>query len=275
MVAIDLGEIATPTFSNESIEMTKISEWNSTNKTPLIGGWTLLGPSSAEVMSFSNLDWIGLDAQHGAFDDRLTLEALHLIPRDRIDVIVRVPRLDEAWIGRVLDAGARGVIVPMVETQKDAELATRACRYPGQGTRSWGQAGGRWGRAEIDPITSNKEVVCAVMVESRTGLDNVEAIAATPGIDMIYVGPFDLSIALGIHIDELLESGLEGDLGILLDACKRNNVIPGVFAGTAARTARFLELGFEVIAAGTDVGMLTDSSNAISNRTGATSNSSY
>jgi 4-hydroxy-2-oxoheptanedioate aldolase len=227
--------------------VTRITTWKQNHEGTLIGGWGLLGAATAETMSFSGLDWIGLDAQHGSFNDGSVLEALHAIPRERVDALVRVPRNDEAWIGRVLDAGARGVIVPMVETAEDAQRAASACRYPAQGTRSWGQVGGRWGRDEIDPVTSNQEVVCSVMVESETGLRNVDAIASTPGIDMIFVGPFDLSIALGTTVHELLERGAEGQLGEIVAACQKHNVIPGAFAGTA----------------GTDHGMLGDAARAL------------
>ncbi|QPZ38321.1 HpcH/HpaI aldolase family protein [Paramicrobacterium chengjingii] len=243
--------------------MTRISNWKQNHDGVIVGGWGLLGPASAEVMSLSALDWVALDAQHGSFDDRSALEALHAIPRERMDVLVRVPRNDEGRIGRVLDAGARGVIVPMVETEEDARRAAQACRYPSQGTRSWGQVGSRWGRPEIDVATSNAEVVCAVMVESRTGLDNVDAIAATPGIDMIFVGPFDLSIALGTTVHDLLAQGRNGELGTIVAACERHNVIAGAFAGTVERSERLAELGFSALAAGTDEGMLAASSQAL------------
>lgn len=240
--------------------MTRLTNWNQAHNGAIIGGWSLLGPSSAEVMSLSGLAWVALDAQHGSFDDRSVIDALHAIGRERTDVLVRVPRNDEAWIGRVLDAGARGVIVPMVQTADEARHAALACRYPKEGTRSWGQIGSRWGRPEVDPITSNAEVVCAVMVESQIGLNNVDAIAAIPGIDMIFVGPFDLSIALGTTVDELLNKGNDGALGTIVDACRRHNVMLGAFAGTAERTIRLSELGFTVLAAGTDAGMLEEAS---------------
>jgi 4-hydroxy-2-oxoheptanedioate aldolase len=162
----------------------------------------------------------------------------------------------------VLDAGARGVIVPMVETAADAEAAARACRYPPNGSRSWGQMVGNWGRPEVDPNTSNANVICAVMVENDTGLANVDAIAATEGVDMIYVGPFDLSIALGTTVDDLLSVGRGGPIGKILDACERHGVVPGAFAGTEVRARRLAELGFVVLAVGTDAGLLKDASNA-------------
>lgn len=243
--------------------MTKLTIWKREYEGPIIGGWGLLGPETAEIMSLTALDWIGVDAQHGAFDDRLSLDALHAIPKDRTDVLVRVPRNDEARIGRVLDAGARGVIVPMIETEDDALLAARACRYPSQGTRSWGQVGSRWGRPEIAPEPSNLEVVCGVMIESATGLENLDAIAAIEGIDMIFVGPFDLSIALNTTVHEMLAEGRDGALGRIAAACERHNVFTGAFAGTSERAAQLFDLGFQVLAANTDAGMLAQASESL------------
>ncbi len=236
--------------------MSRLTEWGSNARGPLTGGWSSLGPATAEVLTLSGLDWVILDAQHGIFDDRSVVETLHLIPRGRTDVMVRVRRNDEALIGRSLDAGARGVIVPMIETAEDARRASEACRYPPQGNRSWGQFSTSWGIPEVTVEESNRTVVCGVMVENQRGLDNVDAIAAVPGVDMIFVGPFDLSIALGIDIDELLGRGGDGPLGTIVSACKRHDVIPGIFAGTVERAATLANLGFVAIAAGTDAGLL-------------------
>lgn len=236
--------------------MSRLTEWGSNARDPLMGGWSSLGPATAEVLTLSGLDWVILDAQHGVFDDRSVVETLHIIPRGRTDVMVRVRRNDEALIGRSLDAGARGVIVPMIETAEDARRASEACRYPPQGGRSWGQFSTSWGRAEVSVEESNRTVVCGVMVENQRGLDNVDAIAAVPGVDMIFVGPYDLSIAFGIDIDELLGKGSAGALGTIVSACKRHDVIPGVFAGTVERAVTLANLGFVAIAAGTDAGLL-------------------
>ena len=236
--------------------MSRLTEWGSNARGPLMGGWSSLGPATAEVLTLSGLDWVILDAQHGTFDDRSVVETLHVIPRGRTDVMVRVRRNDEALIGRSLDAGARGVIVPMIETADDARRASEACRYPPQGGRSWGQFSTSWGIAEVSVEESNRTVVCGVMVENQRGLDNVDAIAAVPGVDMIFVGPYDLSIALGIDIDELLGKGSAGALLTIVSACKRHDVIPGIFAGTVERAVTLADLGFVAIAAGTDAGLL-------------------
>jgi len=218
-------------------------------------------PAAAEPLSFGHGGWIGLDAQHGFYDDRAIRQAMHVIS-PATDVIVRVPENDPAWIGRVLDTGARGVIVPMIEDAEQAARAAEATRFPPAGHRSWGQFAEHWGRVERTVAEANAYAVCAVMVETRKGLDNVDAIAAVPGIDMIYVGPFDLSIALGLSIEDLL-AGDGSELATITAACHDHDVIPGAFAGTSARTAMLTGLGFEVLAAITDRQILTDGAAAL------------
>lgn len=220
-----------------------------------MGVWSLLGPTLAETISHGKPGWIGLDGQHGFYDDRAIREALHVIRT--VDALVRVPSHDGAAIGRALDAGARGVIIPMIETAEEAARAAAAVRYPTVGARSWGPFAEYWGRQEIAVNEANAQAVCGVMVETRRGLDHVEEIAATPGVDMIFVGPYDLSISLDTSLDELI-AGLQEELKAIVSACQANDVIPGAYAGTSERTARLADLGYELIAATTDRKLLLD-----------------
>lgn len=242
--------------------MSRITNWASDTQRPLIGGWALLGPSTAAALALSEADWVGVDAQHGSFDAAAVEQALRLIEPGR-DVLVRVPVSSPEWIGRALDAGARGVIVPMVETGADAEEAVRLSRYPGVGDRSWGPFVGRWGRPVTGPEEANASIVCAVMVENRRGLENVDAIASTTGVDMIFVGPFDLSLALGTDVDDLLEQGVDGPLGVIVEACRKYDVIPGAFAGNRARVAALSAIGFRVLAGGEDIELLKAAASAM------------
>src|ERR671918_653053 len=182
--------------------MSRLTNWSPTSG---LGVWSLLGPAAAETVSHGKPGWIGLDGQHGLYDDRAVRDALHVITT--VDALVRVPSHEVGAIGRALDAGARGVIVPMIETAEEAALAAAAVRYPTVGARSWGPFAEYWGRQEIAVDEANSQAVCGVMVETRRGLDNVEEIAATPGVDMIFVGPYDLSISLGTSLDELVAGG--------------------------------------------------------------------
>jgi 4-hydroxy-2-oxoheptanedioate aldolase len=220
------------------------------------GAWsTLSGSFTAEILARSGVAWVALDAQHGTYDQadiQDTLLALHSVP---VPIFVRVADDSAAGIGRVLDCGAAGVIVPLVDGPDQAAAAARACRYPPRGARSWGPVTGLVGRIAPDPRPANDHVMCAVMIETRAGIDSVRQIAATEGVDMVFVGPFDLSLALGLDVDDLLADDSDGSpLTAVLQACAESGIRAGAFAGSPARADRLAALGF------TDVVVLTDAS---------------
>lgn len=232
--------------------MTRMTTWTPVSGT---GVWSLLGAAAAEAVSHGSPGWIGLDAQHGFYDDQSIRDTLHAVTA--ADILVRVRSLDAGEIGRALDAGARGVVVPMIESAETAARAAAAVRYPPVGSRSWGPFAPYWGRAEVGVEEANRQVVCGVMVETRAGLDHVDEIAATPGVDMIFVGPYDLALSLGTPLDALI-AGDKGELQSVVSACRARDVIPGVYAGSPARARQLAALGFEVVAARSDRDLLID-----------------
>lgn len=163
----------------------------------LVGYWiTLDHPAATERIAANGYDYVCLDLQHGLLDYPGALAGVMAAELGGSTGIVRVPTNDAAWIGKALDAGARAVIVPLVDTPADAERAARACRYPPAGVRSFGPA-----RASLRigpaPREADRQVACIVMIETATGLANAADICAVPGVDAVYVGPSDLSIAIG------------------------------------------------------------------------------
>jgi 4-hydroxy-2-oxoheptanedioate aldolase len=163
----------------------------------LIGYWvTSDSPAIAERLASVGYDYICLDVQHGLLDYPGVLHGLTAVAAAGAAGVVRVPPSDPAWIGRALDAGARGVIVPLVSTVQEAAAAAAACRYPPAGRRSYGPV-----RSALSigpaPRAADDQVACIVMIETHDGLRNAAAICAVPGVDAVYVGPADLSIALG------------------------------------------------------------------------------
>ncbi|MBY8341059.1 aldolase/citrate lyase family protein [Streptomyces spinosirectus] len=237
--------------------MTRTTTWTPASGT---GVWSVLGAAAAEAVSHGNPGWIGLDAQHGFYDDQSMRDALRAVTA--ADVLVRVRSLDAGEIGRALDAGARGVIVPMIECAESAARAAAAVRYPPVGSRSWGPFAPYWGRAEVGVEEANRHVVCGVMVETRAGLDRVDEIAATPGVDMVFVGPYDLALSLGVPLDDLV-AGDKGELRAVVSACRAHDVIPGVYAGSSARARQLAGMGFEVLAARSDRDLLIDGVGAL------------
>jgi 4-hydroxy-2-oxoheptanedioate aldolase len=210
-----------------------------------LGAWLAMPSTvSAELMARLGFDWLTIDLQHGLIDFARMVEMLQAIGTTPTTAMVRVPVAESSWIGRVLDAGAAGVIVPLVDTADEARTAVEACRYPPRGRRSYGPfraaviAGGSYSpRADED-------VVCLVMIETRDGLDNLDAILDVPGIDGVFVGPNDLSLALGLppggdHDERVFVEAIER----IVAGCRARGLVAGC-ASTAAIAPKRLAQGF-------------------------------
>ncbi|WP_382305128.1 HpcH/HpaI aldolase/citrate lyase family protein [Herbiconiux sp. UC225_62] len=223
---------------------------------PSTGLWATLGhPHTAAAMAVDGIDWICLDAQHGRFDDAAMLDALDHLRLRRTRVLVRVLAARDDVIGRALDGGADGVIVPLVSSAAEAGESVAAAFYPPIGRRSWGPM--------IDPAPNpaqaNEHVLCAVMVETAEALDRVEEIAATPHLGMIFVGPFDLSLALGLDLEEMIDDlDTNSPLQRVVRACRSAGIAAGVFAGAPERASRLRRHGFDAVSISTDARVLAD-----------------
>lgn len=163
---------------------------------PLLGGWVTFDSFAlVEQLAALPFDYLGLDTQHGMLDVPTAARLLYAVPTDGVTTLVRVPANDAAQIGKILDCGADGVIVPMVNSADEAAAAVAACRYAPAGVRSFGPVRRHIGR---DPAALDARVACFVMVETVEALANVEAIARTPGLTGIYLGPADLAVSMGL-----------------------------------------------------------------------------
>lgn len=229
-------------------------------RSPRTGAWLTLGePRLTRELAQTDVGWLGLDAQHGHFDDRSLRDALGGRTAGTAPILVRVAANDPALIGRALDAGADGVIVPLVSSVADAEAAVAASRYPPSGARSWGPLPGtRSVHAPGSDHTEHAVPLCSVMIETAAALDSVEAIASVAGVDMIFVGPFDLSLALGRDVDDVLSSRHEeAPLARIARACSAAGIQAGAYAGSPERAGLLAAAGFRWIAATTDTGLLS------------------
>ncbi len=200
-----------------------------------------------------------LDAQHGLYDAGSLASTLLQWGSVTTPAFVRMADQSPVGIGRVLDLGASGVIVPLVDNAEQASAVAASCRYPPLGSRSWGPMTGLVGRTSPDPGQANAGVMCAVMVETAGGIDAVQAIAATPGVDMVFVGPFDLSLALGLDVDDMVDdTSSNSPLAGIVRACRDAGIRAGVFAGAPERARRLARFGFTDIVVLTDAGLLAD-----------------
>ncbi|MFD3445076.1 HpcH/HpaI aldolase/citrate lyase family protein [Microbacteriaceae bacterium 4G12] len=248
------------------------------------GAWlTLTEPLAAYLLASAGFDWLCVDEQHGGAGPADTAAVIGAAAAaggagaasglsgasgsdgpSAAEVLVRVPWNRPEYIGRALDSGARGVIVPMVESAAEAEEAAAACRYPPRGRRSWGPSRTGYAVPGAGAVTeSNDRVLCLVMIETPAALDRVEEIARVPGVDGIFVGPFDLSIALGRPVDEVLADGApDAPLPRIVAACRAAGVIAGAYAGSVDRAAALRDRGFDLLAVASDTDLLQSAAQA-------------
>ena len=239
------------------------------NKTPVINGWlSIASPFSAEIMAAQGFDSITIDVQHGAVDYTDLLPMYQAMKASPVTLMARVPWLDPAAIMKSLDAGAMGIICPMINNRAEAEAFASYMRYPPHGQRSYGPTRALYAYEGYD-LKVNEEVLAIAMIETGEGYENLEAIASTPGIDGIYVGPSDLT--LGTEQGRLPE-GLDREEPEMIEriqriaaVCKENDIFACIHCMTADYAARAVGWGYDLTTVGGDVRfMATAAKTAIS-----------
>jgi 4-hydroxy-2-oxoheptanedioate aldolase len=219
---------------------------------PTFGLWAAIGSSlTAELGAVTGFDYVCVDLQHGLSDERTMVTMLQATVAAGSTPLVRVAWNEPGLIMRALDLGATGVIVPLVGNRAEAARAVEACRYPPEGTRSYGPSRAQLVVGSTVPAELAAAALCFVMIETREGLERVEEIAGTPGLDGIYVGPSDLSLALGLT-PGVGGPALEEAIARVREAAHAHGLIAGMHcaSGLAAR-ARAAE-GFELVTVGVD-----------------------
>lgn len=214
---------------------------------------TLGSVEAAEILGGLGFDWLFLDAEHGALEPRDVLLLLQAIG-GRTPSLVRIPSLDEAWVKRVLDAGAEGIIVPQVETVAQAERAVRYAHFPPVGTRGLGTARANgYGLGLADFLaTSEERVTVVIQAETRAAVEHIEELVRVPGLDAVFVGPYDLSASLGFPgaVDHPV---VREAIGRVEGACRGVGLAAGVFSLSPEGIPN---AGFTLLAAGVDAVLL-------------------
>jgi 4-hydroxy-2-oxoheptanedioate aldolase len=222
----------------------------------VLGYWAVLdNPVGTERLARTGYDYVALDAQHGLIGYSGLLRGLTAIDAAGGCVgLVRVEANDITPIGRALDAGAAGVIVPLINTAADAAAAVAATRYPPVGIRSYGpmRSGLRIGP---EPALANRSVVVLAMIETPQGLANVEEIAATPGLDGLYIGPSDLTLAVGgaTPSDAAVADVFDKALTRVRNACEASGITAGIHTASGTIAARRLAEGFTFVSVASDL----------------------
>ncbi|MEK0084584.1 HpcH/HpaI aldolase family protein [Benzoatithermus flavus] len=199
------------------------------------------------VAARGSVEAVTLDLQHGLFDLGTAVHALRAVAAHGRAPLVRLPDIDAAVTGYVLDAGAAGVIAPMVESPAEAEALVAACRYPPRGRRSHGPTRAAL-RPDADVFAAAEQVVAFAMIETRTGLERCEELAAVDGLDGLFVGPGDLGLLLGLGAgQDRDEPELQEAFARVLAACRRAGKRIGIHAASARYAARMAASGFDLV----------------------------
>ncbi|CAN5671736.1 aldolase/citrate lyase family protein [soil metagenome] len=224
------------------------------------GVWSMIPDAFAsELVAGAGYDYVCVDGQHGLADFSSMVSIFQSVGASGAAPLTRVLTNDAGLIGRSLDAGAMGVIVPLVNNAEEAARAVAACRYPPGGLRSYGPVRASEVIRSKDPADLDGEVLCFVMVETREGLEKVEEIAATPGLDGIYIGPADLALSLGLAPTlEITENAHIEAVCRIRDACRRNGIVASIHCGAGEWARKHAEAGFDMVTVTMDTKLLTE-----------------
>ena len=221
----------------------------------VINGWLQIPSSfSAEVMSKQSWDSLTIDLQHGAVDYASALQMFQAISTSEIVPMARLNWNDPGQIMKILDAGCYGVICPMISNRKEAEKFVDACLYPPKGYRSFGPIRGLlYGGADYGDH-ANDEIIKFAMIETKEALGNLDKIMSTPNLDGIYIGPADLSLAIGAKpgFDNPEGTPTYNEMLNILKHAKKNNIIAGIHNATPEYAEKMIKLGFQFVTVGSD-----------------------
>ncbi len=227
---------------------------------PIINGWLQIPSSfSAEVMAHQGWDSLTIDMQHGVIDYQNALQMLQAISTTDVTPLARVNWNEPGQIMKILDAGCYGVICPMVSNKFEAEKFVQACMYPPKGYRSFGPIRGLiYGGPDYGEY-ANDEVLKLAMIETKEALDKLDEIMSTPGVDGIYIGPADLSLAIGEKpsFDNPEGSPQYKKIVEILDHAKKNNIAAGIHNASAEYAKKMIDIGFNLVTIGSDQKALT------------------
>ena len=225
---------------------------------PILNAWlSSASPYAAEVVAHLDFDAVTIDCQHGMIGFEGAIGMLQAISTGQAIPFVRPSRNDAAEIMRFLDAGAYGVICPMISTGQQAAELVAACRYPPHGSRSFGPARGLTYGGTDYQAHANTEIVVLAMIETAEGLDNLDAILATTGLDGVYIGPNDLALALGCApMTESSAPRVMEAVERIRAATVEREQIAGIFCSNGAAAARRLAEGFDLVTPGNDMALL-------------------
>ncbi|MBA3908476.1 MAG: 2,4-dihydroxyhept-2-ene-1,7-dioic acid aldolase [Rhodobacter sp.] len=230
---------------------------------PTLNAWCSIGNAfTAEIMAAQGFDSVTVDMQHGALDYSDLLPMFQAMRASGATLLARVPWLDPAAVMKALDAGAEGIICPMVNTAEEAARLVSYMRYPPLGSRSFGPTRAAFAHGADYAVRANADMLAFAMIETAEGFANLDEIVSTPGLDGIYVGPADLSLSLS---QGKLAAGMDREepemiaaLQEIAVACQRRGIIAALHCGTPNYAARAIGWGYRMTTVGGDTRFLSN-----------------
>ncbi|KAL2067393.1 hypothetical protein VTL71DRAFT_1818 [Oculimacula yallundae] len=225
-----------------------------------MGCWQMIpGSNVSRTLAGTGVDWVLVDCEHGNIDDAAMHEAVPAIAACGVSPIVRIPDNQGFMVKRALDSGAHGVLVPLLYTVEDAQKLVKSAKFPPTGQRGFGSP---FPHSRFSPSLgstdylqqANDAILVMVQIETAEALENVDAIAAVPGIDVLFVGPFDLGNNIGRPIvGGVMHEELHEAIRKTLDACRKAGKKAGIFCTSGEQSRGYAEMGFDMISVATDV----------------------
>ena len=213
---------------------------------------SLNSPQAAEILSDTGFDWLFIDAEHGTHDP-LAVESLIQATGDRTPCLVRIPVHEETWIEKMLDVGASGIIAPQVNTVAQAEQVVNYAKYPPQGERGVGIARAHRYGAEFETYLAqaNDSLLTVIQIEHKDAVENVRELAVVEGVDVLFIGPYDLSTSMGIP-GQVHDPAVQEAIAKVLEVCQEVGKIPGIFGIAPDVVSQYIDMGFTLVGIGVD-----------------------
>lgn len=230
----------------------------------IFSGWCMMGsPIVAETIAREGFASVVLDAQHGLWDTASILSGIGAVHHAGSTPMVRVPLGDFGAVSRALDFGAEGIVAPMINTAADARQFAAAAKYPPLGERSFGPPRAMMlqgqAAATVYLPAANDGTLTFAMIETPQALENVDAIAGTPGIDALFIGPYDLSTSLSAgKAQDINAPEVEQAIDRIGAAAKKAGKIPGIYCRDAARALDMAKRGFRFLTVGSDFSLVRE-----------------
>ena len=222
----------------------------------LLGGWLQMASvTSAELLADAGFDWAAVDCEHGLIDLPMAASMLGALEARKVSGLIRLPACDGIWIRRALDAGASGLIVPMVNSVDIAREAVRWTRYPPVGERGFGfsRANGYGARFDEYCAAANKTIALVAQIEHISAVEQIEDILAVQGLDALFIGPYDLAGSMGL-VGQPRHPQVLNACECVLQAAQAKNIPAGIHVVSAnpQDATPYIEKGFKLIALGID-----------------------